>query len=94
VLVAGNGIARGQFCAIGRHVNELVAPGDIACGIDAGRAGFEVIVHHDPALAIQRDATLFQPHAIAVGLAASSDQHLFGGDDPARSNAIAGEFHP
>src|SRR3546814_13509263 len=47
VLVARHRVARGQFCAIGGHVDELVPSRYIARRVNAWNRRFEVVIDDD-----------------------------------------------
>ena len=50
----------------------------IADGVDALHIGLEMIVDHDAAALVERDARFLQPETFGVGHAADRDQHHIG----------------
>ena len=56
MVIAADGVARGQLRGIGRHIDELVTPGDVPGCVDAWGRGLEMGIDDDPAMAGQCDA--------------------------------------
>ena len=78
--VAVKGVLRGELGAIGSHVDELVAAGDVAGGIDVSLGRAHAVVDHDAAFRRDGDPVLGQPKALDVGRAPRGDQHMIGVD--------------
>ena len=76
--IAIEGILCRKLGAIRGHVDELVAAGDVAGGIDAGPRGAHAVVDDDAALRRDGDPVFGEPKAFDVGRAPGGDQHLIG----------------
>ena len=61
-------------------MSQHLAAVDVADGVDAGRRGLQIVVHHHVAARVDLDADRLQPDAGAVGLAPHRHQDLLGGD--------------
>ncbi len=67
-------VLRGELCAIGRHVDELVPVGHIARRVDAGFRGAHVVIDHDGAASVLRHTGLRQAEGCGIGDASRRDQ--------------------
>jgi hypothetical protein len=66
--VAIEGVLGREFGAIGGHVDELVAAGDVAGGIDAGPGHAHAVIDDDAARWRDGDPMLGEPEAFDVGM--------------------------
>ncbi len=71
-----HGVAGRDLGAVGRHVDELVAVGHVAGGIDAGARGLHVSPHDDPAAAVSLHARLLEAEIFGIGLPTGGDDDL------------------
>ena len=91
-MVARHRVARGQFCAIGGHVDELVPSRYIARRVNAWNRRFEVVIDDDSTITGKHYAALLQPKPVAIGSASGGDEHLFRRDGV--TMPLAGQFDP
>ena len=71
MVLAKNRVSGRELCTIGRHINELVAVGHVACRIDTRHRRTHVIAHNDGPVRVGFNADVFQPHTFGIGPSAS-----------------------
>jgi len=76
--VTVEGVLRCELGAVGCHVDELVAAGDVAGGIDAGPSCAHAVVDDDAAIRRNGNAALGRAKTFDVWRTAGGDQHLIG----------------
>ena len=74
------GVDRGIPGRVGRHVGELVGPGDVAAGVDIGIVGLHVFVDHNRSSVADFDADVVGAVAGHIRRTADRNQHLVEGD--------------